>query len=215
LATPCSHTQNYAVQQARLASLRVPAGLYPLPAAAMAAAGLLDAGDSAAPSIEALIDAAEQAGNRQAWTHTAPPNVLLLPVGQHAGTVADVMGAEELNNSAIVLTLDVVHSPHTVSEFQHHSDQSLDDAAHYHFLTPPGMALDAASFLRPLSAEQPVVLPGGWLVAWLVGWLATDASVLPGRRVTCMACFSPAAHPHPRHLLLLLQTCTSLPRDLT
>lgn len=53
--------------------------------------------------------------------------------------------------ATISLALELVHDPHTVSEFEAHGKQSLDvHEAHYHFVTPPGVAIDAAALLASL-----------------------------------------------------------------
>lgn len=139
---------------------------YPRTFAAMTAAPALGPAPS---SIEALIEAAEAAGDRAAWTYHAPPNVLLYPDGETFGAVADIMDVtHDPTSHTIKLTLDVVHQPNTISEFEDHPDQQLQgDAQHYHFFTPAGVEVDAAKLLRMLpaaTADDPapsVVLPGG------------------------------------------------------
>lgn len=55
----------------------------------------------------------------------------------------------------ITLELDVVHQPHTISEFEPHAKQTLQvDDAHYHFDTAPGVKVDAQALLRSLEASN-------------------------------------------------------------
>lgn len=79
--------------------------------------------------------------------------VLLVP-GQGFGAVADFLSADlvEEGPPAITPTLDIVHTPRLVSEFEDHPVQTLDDHAHYHNFTPAGVSIDAAKFLRVLQA---------------------------------------------------------------
>jgi len=49
------------------------------------------------------------------------------------------------------LELDLVHNPHTMSEFEAHAKQTLDVTdAHYHFNTESGVKVDAHAFLNGL-----------------------------------------------------------------
>jgi hypothetical protein len=75
--------------------------------------------------------------------------MLMLIPGHALGAVADIISADltEEGSPAVTLTLDVVHQPRMVSEFEEHPQQTLDDHAHYHFFTPAGVSVDAAKFL--------------------------------------------------------------------
>lgn len=68
-----------------------------------------------------------------------------------------------LQADEIALELHVVHHPHTISEFEPHSKQSLDvDEAHYHFGTAPGVTVDAQALLQALLQEPNSGVEGGW-----------------------------------------------------
>jgi len=103
-------------------------------------------------NLNSFISAAEARGHHDIWSETSPGSVLLLPTGQSTAAVADIMDVKYDSTTEVVsLTLDVVHDPHTISEFEAHGKQSLDaDAAHYHFATAPGVKVDAAGLLKSL-----------------------------------------------------------------
>jgi hypothetical protein len=77
------------------------------------------------------------------------------------GAVADIMSVEtsDVTGSGpiVTLTLDVVHTPHFVNELEAHGVQSLDKTAHYHYLLPAGVTLDADKFLALLNAANGAV----------------------------------------------------------
>lgn len=102
--------------------------------------------------ISTLIDTAEARGQRSMWAETSPGSVLLLPAGQSTAAVADIWDvAYDGKSGAISLELDVVHDPHTISEFEPHDKQSLEtEEAHYHFATAPGVKVDATALLKIL-----------------------------------------------------------------
>lgn len=110
--------------------------------------------DSAGPKLDvaSLINAAEARGQRSMWSETSPGSVLLLPFGQSTAAVADIWDVSyDTHSGAISLELDVVHDPHTISEFEPHGKQVLDpEEAHYHFATAPGVKVDAAALLKSL-----------------------------------------------------------------
>jgi hypothetical protein len=55
---------------------------------------------------------------RNTWAETSPGSMLLLPHGASVGAVADVMNAvHDQAAGTITLELDVVDSPHIISEF--------------------------------------------------------------------------------------------------
>jgi hypothetical protein len=55
----------------------------------------------------------------------------------------------------VSLELDLVHRPHTVSEFEAHGKQTLDtDSAHYHFATAPGVTTDAQALIKSLKESD-------------------------------------------------------------
>lgn len=140
--------------------------LYPRAAVAAQASSLL--APAASPSIARFVAAAEAAGQRTLWTHPAPPSMLLLLPGKGVGAVADIMSAKltESGTPAVTLTLDIVHAPQTISEFEDHPLQTLDDHAHYHFFAPAGVTIDASKFLKALQAAGNQV-PGMWGLAVL------------------------------------------------
>ena len=125
--------------------------LIPRPGVAVQAAS--DVSPLGKLDVGRIIDAAEAHGQRSSWTEPSPSSVLLVPHGSSTAAVADVMDiAHDEQSGAISLHLELVHSPHTVSEFEAHGKQSLDvGEAHYHFATPPGVAIDAARLLASLS----------------------------------------------------------------
>lgn len=131
--------------------------LYPIPSVALGLASALTTPPAA--TVEAVVQHVVASGQR--WTHQAPTNVLLLPNGHSMGAAADIMSVEmsEVTGSGptITLTLDVVHEPHFISELQEHDPQSLDESAHYHYLLPAGVALDADKFLALLKASNGAV----------------------------------------------------------
>lgn len=156
------HWQNYAVQYAALASLGT-TDIYPRPAAAIAAASALGVAPN---SIDALIKTAEETGNRDYWTYNAPPNMLFYPDGQSYGAVADIMAVtHDKTINTIAMTLDVVHKPRTISEFDDHADQVLDESAHYHFYTPPGVEVSATKVLSMLPAHTPGKPAAPWTLS--------------------------------------------------
>lgn len=110
--------------------------------------------DSTGPNMDVrtLIDAAEAQGQRSMWAETSPGSVMLLPAGQSTAAVADIWDVTfDAKSGAISLELDVVHDPHTISEFEPHGKQSLEaEDAHYHFATAPGVKVGAAVFLKSL-----------------------------------------------------------------
>lgn len=57
------------------------------------------------------------------------------------------------SNQVITLTLDLVYEPHIISELQEHGKQTLDQDAHYHYLLPAGVRIDAQLFLELLQAS--------------------------------------------------------------
>lgn len=64
------------------------------------------------------------------------------------------------------LELDVVHQPHTVSEFEPHGKQTLKpDTSHYHFDTAPGVRVDAEALLKSLQETAFGVEGGGFVRA--------------------------------------------------
>jgi hypothetical protein len=66
-----------------------------------------------------------------------------------------------LQADEISLKLDVVHHPHTISEFDSHDKQTLDvGEAHYHFNTAPGVNVDAQALLQALQAPNSAVEGG-------------------------------------------------------
>jgi hypothetical protein len=165
---PANPLQNYALQSRLVFAVNGQAEssgktLYPKAGVAAAASSLLTnpkhASTTAAPSVErfaaaAAAAAAEAAGQRELWTHTAPTNMLLLIPGQGVGAVADIMSAElsESGPRVVTLTLDIVHNPRMVSELEDHPKQTLDEQAHYHYLIPAGVSVDAARFLAVVKA---------------------------------------------------------------
>lgn len=50
----------------------------------------------------------------------------------------------------VLITFDLVHDPYVFSEFQAHGLQYHDSRAHYHFLAPPGVMIDAQAFVQKL-----------------------------------------------------------------
>jgi hypothetical protein len=63
----------------------------------------------------------------------------------------------------ISLEVDIVHSPHTISEFKPHDKQTLDvDEAHYHFDTAPGVKVDAQALLQGMKTPGFAVEGGYW-----------------------------------------------------
>jgi hypothetical protein len=132
--------------------------LYPVPSLGLGLASALTTPPAAA-TVDSVVQHAVAAG--QKWTHPAPTNVLLLPTGHSVGAVADIMSVEmsEVTGSAptVTLTLDVVHKPRFISELQEHDTQSLDESAHYHYLLPAGVTLDAAKFLTLLETTNGAV----------------------------------------------------------
>jgi hypothetical protein len=164
----CALSQNYAHLTKLVEGVNQKTGykthMYPIPSVALGLASALTTPPAA--TVESVVQHAVAAG--QHWTHPAPTNVLLLPTGHSLGAVADIMSVEmsEVTGSAptITLTLDVVHKPRFVSELQEHGAQSLDESAHYHYLLPAGVALDADKFLALLKTTNGAVageLAGG------------------------------------------------------
>lgn len=147
------HVQNYALQTQLLQHLPAPPGnskkLYPLPAVALAASSALK---PPCPSqrVHNVVEQAEAANKRHLWTHRAPPNILMLPSGQHFGAIADVVSVRLDQQGVLTADLEVVHAPQLVSELQEHPDQDLQDKPHYHFYTPPGVQLSATRLLDML-----------------------------------------------------------------
>lgn len=131
----------------------------------MAALAVSGASDNAPVKLnmDAVISTAEALGHRGAWAETTPGSVLLLPAGQSTGAVADVLGVVfDDKTDTITLELDVVHKPHTISEFEPHDKQTLEvDEAHYHFATAPGVSVDAQAFLGNLKGSE-FAVEGGW-----------------------------------------------------
>jgi hypothetical protein len=128
--------------------------LFPRPGVAVRAAS--DVAPLSNLDVGRIIDTAEAHGQRSAWTEPSPGSVLLLPHGSSTAAVADVMNiAHNEQSGAVTLDLELVHSPHTVSEFEAHGKQSLDvHEAHYHFSTPPGVAIDATGLLATLQGAK-------------------------------------------------------------
>lgn len=90
---------------------------------------------------------------------------LLAAAGSSVGAVADIMNVVHNHPSPglITLELDVVNNPNTVSEFEPHGKQTLDAAqSHYHFLTAPGVKVDAAQFVNSLQ-DSNFQVAGGWV----------------------------------------------------
>lgn len=57
-----------------------------------------------------------------------------------------------LQADEISLLVDLVHDPHTISEFKPHDKQTLEvDEAHYHFDTAPGVKVDAQALLQGMN----------------------------------------------------------------
>lgn len=91
------------------------------------------------------------------WTHSAAPSAMLLLPGQALAAVADVPHVAA-DGDHVVMTLDLVHNPHTFSELVKHGVQQHNSAAHYHFYTPAGVEVDAAKCLarmKQVSFEPP------------------------------------------------------------
>ena len=60
---------------------------------------------------------------------------------------------EQQGKAVVAMTLDVVHEPKLVSEFEQHEKQTLDLKAHYHFYPPEGVELSAAKVLAQLQSN--------------------------------------------------------------
>jgi hypothetical protein len=135
---------------------QAPAGsprLFPMHRLALQAAS--DVSASARLDLARFIDTAEAEGKRVAWAWTSPGSVLLLPAGQALAAVADIMNAAyDPATETVMLELEVVHDPDTLSEFESHPKQSLDPAeAHYHFYTPLGVTIDGPKLLAALKGS--------------------------------------------------------------
>ena len=132
------------------------------PRAALAVGG---ASDNAPVKLDiaGIINSAEAMGNRNAWAETTPSSVLLLPAGQSVGAVADVLDVTfDAKTNTISLELDIVHRPHTISEFEPHGKQTLDvQEAHYHFSTASGVKVDAQALLSSLKSGSGFAAEGG------------------------------------------------------
>lgn len=129
--------------------------LYPRTAVAAAACSLVKTGGDpkiATAFVQRYIATAEAVGHRFLWAHTVPHNVVLLVPDQGVGAVAELISADltETGSPAVTLTVDVVHAPRMTSELVDHPKQTLDENAHYHFLTPAGVSIKAAKFLSVL-----------------------------------------------------------------
>jgi hypothetical protein len=155
--------------------------LFPRPGVAVQAAS--DVAPLGKLDVGRIIDTAEAHGQRSSWTEPSPGSVLLLPHVSSTAAVADVMNiAHDEQSGAITLDLELVHSPHTVSEFEAHGKQSLDvHEAHYHFSTPPGVAIDAAGLLASLQ-DAKFEVAGAW------------GRVLSGCALMRRACWAQRAH---------------------
>jgi hypothetical protein len=126
--------------------------------------------------VNTLIQSAAAMGQHNSFAEISPASVLLLPTGQSTGAVADVVGVTfDSKTSMIALELELVHQPHTISEFQPHGKQSLDvEEAHYHFETAPGVNVDAQAFLNNLQSAG--FAPEGGSVQTLRGHVAAAMS---------------------------------------
>lgn len=76
-----------------------------------------------------------------------------------AGAVADILSVavgparDDPTKSVATLELEVVHSPHVVSELQLHPLQTRAESAHFHFALPTGVQHDAPQLLSLVAGK--------------------------------------------------------------
>ena len=102
-------------------------------------------------------------GQHYTWAEITPSSVLLMPNGLSTAAVADVMNiAYDDTTGAVIMDLDLVQDPHTVTEFKPHGKQTLDvDQAHYHFATHPSVSLNAAAVVQQVQ-DASSAFEGEW-----------------------------------------------------
>lgn len=120
--------------------------------------------------VASLIATSEAQGQRSTWAEVTPSSVLLLPTGQSTGVVADLLGVIcDEKTGRVALELEVVHDPHTISEFEAHGQQTLqvcgptgggvsDRLAHAHCISHIAAVVDTVTQQRKHTWSDQVLL---------------------------------------------------------